>query len=529
MCRLFKKTVLLATASLIVASCAKTEKHEAEYLAVQMSKGDSWSIIDKDGKEVVVEEYPADATFSSVTDGAYWVKQDGTYQLFSINSPKQPLCDLEFSKVTAFYAGHAAVSTPNLPIRIINTKGQIVAALAKSIKKCSRFWNNGYAAITSTDGKMGIVDTKGRIVVDPKYSWISISEDDDYYMAQRDGDAAKNIFIFDFTGKQIGKIDSEKYALLSGLSERKILVRDASSTGDTPLITLDVTGKKLFEIKKSVSNSWVSEEYADGYFVFSTGDGKCGVVDDEGKTVIRAKYNQMNNLGQGRFAAKKGDEWGVVNAKDETILPFDYDYVMATAFGSNFLVRDGSSWTIVDKEGKEQASFDNYSWGGSNYEVDYIDLASIADAIKMDIEDFEAVESARGAAQKWNMDIDNYHYSHKAYLTINIDEKIKGQVTIWFDDNMAEEKTHQESVNDGWFTTTHTVSDGWQWTDAQPTRITGTLNITDSSISAKDLYKQLGITTNTNIETKNGKKRERRTSVQEGNDNINFEITFNYQ
>ena len=41
MCRLFKKTVLLATASLIVACCAKTEKHEAEYLAVQMSKGDT--------------------------------------------------------------------------------------------------------------------------------------------------------------------------------------------------------------------------------------------------------------------------------------------------------------------------------------------------------------------------------------------------------------------------------------------------------------------------------------------------------
>lgn len=528
MCRLFKKTVLLATASLIVASCAKTEKHEAEYLAVQMSKGDSWSIIDKDGKEVVVEEYPADATFSSVTDGAYWVKQDGTYQLFSINSPKQPLCDLEFSKVTAFYAGHAAVSTPNLPIRIINTKGQIVAALPKSIKKCSRFWNNGYAAITSTDGKMGIVDTKGRIVVDPKYSWISISEDDDYYMAQRDGDAANNIFIFDFTGKQIGKIDSEKYALLSGLSERKILVRDASSTGDTPLITLDVTGKKLFEIKKSVSNSWVSEEYADGYFVFSTGNGKCGVVDDEGKTVIRAKYNQMNNLGQGRFAAKKGDEWGVVNAKDETILPFDYDYVMATAFGSNFLVRDGSSWAIVDKEGKEQASFDNYSWGGSNYEVDYIDLASIADAIKMDIEDFEAVESARGAAQKWNMNIDDFHYSRVAKLTLNIDGKIDGQVSMWFEDNMAEEKTHQESVNDGWFTTTHTVSDGWQWTNARPTRTKGTLTTSDTSISMSDLYRQLGISTRTNFTMINGKKRERRTSVTESSNQITFEITFNY-
>ncbi len=528
MCRLFKKTVLLATASLIVASCAKTEKHEAEYLAVQMSKGDSWSIIDKDGKEVVVEEYPADATFSSVTDGAYWVKQDGTYQLFSINSPKLPLCDLEFSKVTAFYAGHAAVSTPNLPIRIINTKGQIVAALPKSIKKCSRFWNNGYAAITSTDGKMGIVDTKGRIVVDPKYSWISISEDDDYYMAQRDGDAANNIFIFDFTGKQIGKIDSEKYALLSGLSERKILVRDASSTGDTPLITLDVTGKKLFEIKKSVSNSWVSEEYADGYFVFSTGDGKCGVVDDEGKTVIRAKYNQMNNLGQGRFAAKKGDEWGGVNAKDETILPFDYDYVMATAFGSNFLVRDGSSWVIVDKEGKEQASFDNYSWGGSNYEVDYIDLASIADAIKMDIEDFEAVESARGAAQKWNMNIDDFHYSRVAKLTLNIDGKIDGQVSMWFEDNMAEEKTHQESVNDGWFTTTHTVSDGWQWTNARPTRTKGTLTTSDTSISMSDLYRQLGISTRTNFTMINGKKRERRTSVTESSNQITFEITFNY-
>ncbi len=46
-------------------------------------------------------------------------------------------------------------------------------------------------------------------------------------------------------------------------------------------------------------------------------------------------------------------------------------------------------------------------------------------------------------------------------------------------------------LNDGWFTYTRTVSDGWRWNNSIPNFINGTIRISDSSISRKDIYNLL--------------------------------------
>ena len=55
------KSILLSIICIIVAvpmlsSCEKNN-NELEFLAVQLSEGENWSIIDKDGKVVAEEEY----------------------------------------------------------------------------------------------------------------------------------------------------------------------------------------------------------------------------------------------------------------------------------------------------------------------------------------------------------------------------------------------------------------------------------------------------------------------------------------
>ena len=69
-----------------------------------MYKGDNWSIIDKNGKEIVKDKYAPESQFShiSVSDGVYWVKQDDKWQLFSIDQPKKPLMDEVFSWVCKY-------------------------------------------------------------------------------------------------------------------------------------------------------------------------------------------------------------------------------------------------------------------------------------------------------------------------------------------------------------------------------------------------------------------------------------------
>ena len=210
---LWQATFCLLMAALTLSGCGKKSEKawfHKDYLAVQMSKGDSWSIIDKDGKEVVVEEYPADAQISAVGDGVFWVKQGDTYQLYSIDSPKKPVTDEEFAHATDFQAGVAVVANPNQQIRIIDTKGRTVATLPKSIKRCHKFTQWGYARFKNTDNKEGIIDTKGNIVLKPEYEAADVAEG--MMLTLKDKEEHK-IQMLDMNGKTLGSIDSEKHPI----------------------------------------------------------------------------------------------------------------------------------------------------------------------------------------------------------------------------------------------------------------------------------------------------------------------------
>ena len=460
-----------------------------DYLPVQMSKDANWSIIDKNGNEVVKEEYPADAEVSLIQDGVYWVKTNGKCQLFSIDSPKKPITEEEFTSVTIFNAGFAAVSNPNQQIRIIDTKGKTVATLPASVKKCWSFSDEGFAVFMDSHDKVGILDNRGTIAVPASYSTMMVEMNDGLTLAQKNKDD-KLWIVINMRGEKIGEINTEKYHLLNGsIQEGKIIVRDESNE-DGPTIVLDKTGKRLFEIRKA-REKYGSASYIDGYLTFMNADNKCGVSDDKGEEVIRPKYDFLMNLGNGEFAAQKGDKWGVVNEKDETILEFDYEEG-CLKMGSNYFIKDTGGWVMVSKDKKEITSCDAIGTGATSRFVEYVDIDGISNAILKTIEDWEEPMTAAECAKMNSLQPDDYHYSREISLNSNIDNKVFYTLDINFDEYIVEEKTHEEQVNDGWFTYNRTVSDGWGWTSAIPRRISGSFSLSDDTgIDANLLYDSL--------------------------------------
>ena len=461
----------------VFCSCKRSSSNpfNYDYLPVQMSKDASWSIIDKDGNEVVKEEYPADAEVSLIRDGVYWVKSNGKCQLFSIDSPKKPLTDEEFTKVTLFNAGAAFVSNPNQQIRIIGTDGKTVVTLPKSIKKCWALSESGYAVFQDADNKAGIIDSKGNIVVPAAYSDMMVESPEGLTLAKK-SESDKKWIIINMKGEKLGEIDTEKYHLLnSTIHEGKIIVRDESNE-DGPSIVLDKTGKKLFEIRKAREKYWCSS-FLDGFLTFENADEKYGIVNEDGEEVIRAKYESLINLGNGEFAAKKGDKWGVINDKDETILDFEYENSGAK-MGDNYLFKDGSGWVLVGKDKKEITSCHNVSTGAANKYAEFVDIDGLANQFVKQIEEFEQPESAKETAEKAGI---KNHYEWKINRTMTIDDKLNALIVFWFRNCIAHEMSHQEQVNDGWFTYNRTVSDGWQWSDEKPYYIVGTWDFSDKS------------------------------------------------
>lgn len=457
-----------------------------EYFAVQMSKGDSWSIIDKDGKVVVKEEYPAEAEISDIYDGVFWVKQDDKYQLFSIENPKKPVIDEEFTSVTTFQGGRSAVANPNYPIRIINPKGETVATLSKDIESCMMFTDDGYALVRNHDYKWGLINADGKEVLKTEYFSITILGEGEVLVTKNVDD--KKLLIMDTQGKKLGEIDRQKYDMRSyTLSEGKLLVT-LKDEEKGPTIVLDKTGKKLFEIKKAKS---CEGHYEGGYLVIGNGEGNFGIVNDKGEIVIRQKYDGLVNIGNGEFYAKKGDKVGVINASDETIVEFEYEdwgYIMS----ANYMLHDASGYIIVNKDGKELVSFEEYgSVMFSSYFAQYVDIDGIVDTLVKCIEKYEVAETAAQMAKKYNWDIEQAH--HAVYCTMNhrIGTQVNAELKVYFDGNVAEEKFHEEKVNDGWFTTTNMVSDGWQWTNAVPNGIDGDIVPSGLGVSTHDFFEQV--------------------------------------
>ena len=490
------KINMLLTASIIVAtllfsSCGKEKSdYNLEYLAVQMSKGDSWSIIDKDGNEVVKEEYPSDSKISEIRNGVYWVKSDSKYQLFNIENPKKPVVDGEFAEVTPFYSGVAVVSNPNQPIQIIGKDGKIVATLGKDIKRCFSISKEGYGIFYNQEKKYGIINSKGQVIIPPAYSSIYCCYEG-IILAQKSEDD-NTLLILDMKGEKQGEIDTRKYEKLFGnYSEGKLAVGNAGDE-NSQVIILDKTGKKLFEIKKSRA-LYANLCYNSGYLAFENGDFKCGIANDKGEIVIRPKYDKIRNiLGGGLFFAKKGDKCGVIDAEDNTIIDFDFDDGIL-GMGDNFLMQDGESYSLINKEGKEIIAFDNISNEEIGY-VDYVDLESISASILKSIEEFEQATPISQSVKTIfkELDINQAGSSRGITHRTTLDDKVNVILEITYDNNLAEEKFHTEKVNDGWFTYDRNVSDGVHWTNAVPERISGTISLADAAgINIPDLYKAL--------------------------------------
>lgn len=342
------------------------------------------------------------------------------------------------------------------------------------------------------------------------------------------------MLILDVNGKKLGEIDTEKYSFVSNVSEEKFIVIEANND-DGHFIVLDKTGKKLFDIKKAKKDVWTSY-YRNGYIAFDNGEGKIGVANDKGEIVIRPKYEDIYNFGNGGgFAAKKNDKYGIINDKDETIIEFDYDgfyYMM----GNNYLLRDGSTWSMVDKDGKEITSFESFSQNSDSY-AEYIDVEGLTTSIYNTIVEYEQAIPASQLAKKLSLDIDKYHYAANVNHEMNYDGKVSFEYRLWYDGYLTEEKTHEVVESDGWFTTRRTVSDGWVWTDNTQSSVHGKLTLNDNGISIKDIYKSLtgklakGREKNTesvfvkNIKIK-GQPAKCKTEITLNNDDIVVNINF---
>jgi len=383
--------------TVLLSGCngGKENYNEVDYLAVQFEDDENWSIIDAKGEVIAEQEYPADNRITPIYKGAYWVGSDEGYNLYNISDPKKPLTETAYDRVTCFAQGRAVASKLGEPIHIIATDGSIVKEMDGNVTRVYTFSNDGLAIyMDAKSGKYGYIDRDGEVAIQAKYIGCTAFADG-VALAFSDSAKAENniISIINKEGIETGKIDLNKYELLSIFFKEGLIPACQKESSSKHIEFLNTSGKNELTVRKSEYDSSGSSEdiarlvglynFFDGYAVFKNKDNNYGVVNKEGEVVIRPKYDALVNIGGGKFRAKRNDKWGIVDKEDNTVIPFDYDEVYAQKLGSNYLVKDGTQICTVGADGKKAFNdeYNKYAWDAACEYAEFVDINGIANEI----------------------------------------------------------------------------------------------------------------------------------------------------
>ncbi len=219
-----------------------------------------------------------------------------------------------------------------LVILIIAIISGIIITINKSkenytVEKIENADINYYKIISN--GKSGVIDKSGNIIIEPEYNTIKIPNPKEPIF----------ICIYDYnatSGEYKTKVLNEK--------NEEIL------TNYENINTIDIK-----EIVSSIPYEKTVLQYQK--------DGKYGIIDFSGKSIIKPEYDEIRNMPyrEGELIAKKGDKYGVVNINGGRLLDFKYDYITGDSYYSTEkeYTLDGYIVGVKNEEGKIQYGYIN--------------------------------------------------------------------------------------------------------------------------------------------------------------------------
>ena len=93
------------------------------------------------------------------------------------------------------------------------------------------------------------------------------------------------------------------------------------------------------------------EKYVDG-IVKAVKDSEWGVINEKGCTIIPFGFDFIEDFTNGKAKAKKEGKWGFINEKGETVIPFEFDSIEGFTNGKAKAKKDGK-WSIINEKGEE--------------------------------------------------------------------------------------------------------------------------------------------------------------------------------
>ena len=158
-----------------------------------------------------------------------------------------------------------------------------------------------------------------------------------------EGDEYKWV-VLDKTGKVLADL-GDKYSNVGTFNEGLAYAFVPTGDGEYSAYYIDTSGQIQFAVDAIGLGL-----FSDGYALAVTGTWESplyGVIDKTGKWVITPQYEDISNLSQGVFAAKKDGKYGYIDISRNVLVPFEYDDISVYDHGIGYGVKNGELYAIA--------------------------------------------------------------------------------------------------------------------------------------------------------------------------------------
>lgn len=306
---------ILAAAAIAVTVASCSGKPELSYMPAKAEGDSNWGLVDANGEFLFTDEF-SDRP-SPVVNGYFFVEEGNGYTVYKAEKNPKQVGDLSGLKGCGFYNdGLMPVVHKGEHISFVDgsgkTKFTLEAIDSVSVSAAMNMFVNGRCAIRTSDDKWGAIDTEGNVVVKPKYenpvlfvediALVKDAQSGESYIIDRDGNtkasvsgniSSGGVFIDGYTIVQIEGPDS-------GEESRMAIVK-----GDGELTKLPSAVKYV--------KTWNSK-----YIVFESSDYEYGILSVDGDIKVRAKYDNIELLANGKFIGNRDGKYMYVSPDGDT-------------------------------------------------------------------------------------------------------------------------------------------------------------------------------------------------------------------
>lgn len=306
---------ILAAAAIAVTVASCSGKPELSYMPAKAEGDSNWGLVDANGEFLFTDEF-SDRP-SPVVNGYFFVEEGNGYTVYKAEKNPKQVGDLSGLKGCGFYNdGLMPVVHKGEHISFVDGSGKTKFTLENvdsvSVSAAMNMFVNGRCAIRTSDDKWGAIDTEGNVVVQPKYenpvlfvediALVKDAQSGESYIIDRDGNtkasvsgniSSGGVFIDGYTIVQIEGPDS-------GEESRMAIVK-----GDGELTKLPSAVKYV--------KTWNSK-----YIVFESSDYEYGILSVDGDVKVRAKYDNIELLANGKFIGNRDGKYMYVSPDGDT-------------------------------------------------------------------------------------------------------------------------------------------------------------------------------------------------------------------